>query len=81
MKHTIAYTLVNGGTRYECYGLKKTRHGRTCLFKTPAGNWIVANGVNWDSGIINGEVWGDWDYGHYFMDDEAEARRYFQEVA
>lgn len=80
MKNTIAYTLINNGTRYDCYGLKKTSFGRTCLFRTPGGNWIVANGVNWYSPCIGHEIYGDWNYGHYFMEDKAKAVEYFKEV-
>lgn len=80
INYTIAFTLINNGTRYDCYGFKRTSHGLTCLFKTPGGNWIVANGVNFFKEISNHEVNGDWNHGHYFMEHEAEARKYFKEV-
>ena len=80
MNNTIAYTLINGKDHYKCYGLRHTSHGRTCLFKTEGGNWIVANGVNWFTPLTGGVVRGDWNHGHYFMEHKEEALAYFKEV-
>lgn len=78
--NTPAYSLKNGGTVYTVYEEKKTRHGITALLKTPGGNWIVANGLNKYSPMIDCEVNGDWNHGHYFMEHKDKAIRYFEEV-
>lgn len=36
MKNTVGYTLINGGTRYECYGLKKTLTEEPAYLRHPA---------------------------------------------
>lgn len=85
MKVNKICTFMNGPTAYEVYGIcRTTRHGLSLLLKTPAGNWIVANGVNvrCEKGFLvsEGYAFGDWDHGHYFMEHEHEARMYFRAV-
>lgn len=76
----MIYTLINNKERYEVHEEKKTTFGRTCLLKSPGGNWIVANGVNFYSPILDGECHGDWNHGHYFMDNFFSAFKYYREV-
>lgn len=78
--NTPTYVLVNNSCRYVCYCDKKTTYGRTALLKTPGGNWVVANGVNFYSPMILCEVHGDWNHGHYFMEDKKKAIAYYEEV-
>lgn len=79
--NTPAFSFKNAGTVFTCYAHKKTRYGQTALFKTQGGNWIVANGVHFYSPMLDCEVVGDWDHGHYFMENKDKAVRYYEEVA
>ena len=68
---------------YKIHDHKPSVHGITALLESPSGNWIVANGVN----IMNTTEFdditlyqGDWNHGHYFMNNKLDAMIYFLEV-
>ena len=68
---------------YKVVAHKTSIHGVTALLLSPSNNQIVANGLNIldttelpDITIYH----GDWNHGHYFMENETAARRYFFEV-
>lgn len=76
------FTFINNKIEYTVHGVVRTaRFGLSMLLETKAGNWIVANGVNVTNEknfIINeGFATGDWNHGHYYMEDEWKAREYF----
>ena len=79
------YTLVNGGSNYTVYDVKKSAHGWTALMTTAAGFWVVGNGLNLTTLIYQTSgglvAQGNWDHGHYFMGDKAAAIRYYEEVS
>ena len=68
---------------YEIIAHKTTIHGVTALLLSPGGNWIVANGVNIMDTTEKPEFTlyhGNWNHGHYFMEDRTAAERYFNSV-
>lgn len=82
---TKLFTFINGNTEYSCHGVaRSSRFGLSLLLKSPAGNWIVANGVNVKSerGFVvdNGICVGDWNHGHYFMESVSKATQYFYAI-
>ena len=77
---TPSWVLINNGTRYVVYCEKKSSFGNTAIVKTPAGYWAVVHHINAYSPMINSEMHGDWNHGHYFMEDKQKAIRYYEGV-
>lgn len=68
---------------YTVIAHKTTIHGTTALLLSPNGNWIVANGINILDTTNNPDFimyHGDWNHGHYFMENETAAKKYFENV-
>ncbi len=68
---------------YKVVAHKASVHGVTALLLSPGNNWIVANGLNIrdTTELPEATIYhGDWNHGHYFMENETEAKRYFNSV-